>query len=153
MSHVRQQLRAGLVTALTGLTTTGTSVEAATPWPTWASDLPALRIFTPAEAVETSGLGLARKLRRAITVEIRAKARGLTVANTLDTVCAEVETALVAALVAARPAALAFGAAQDIRLETTEIEIDAAAEQPTGEAVMTWTAYVHCASGSPETAT
>ena len=52
MAHVRQQIRDQIVTALTGLTTTGSNVFRSRIFPLEQTKLPALCIFTKSEATE-----------------------------------------------------------------------------------------------------
>jgi len=95
--HLRKQIRAAIVTACTGLTTTGTRVYAgrATPLPE-GSD-PALLIDMGAESIATSSLGGASRLQeRTLEIVIQGAVKTVqsTYLDTLDAIALEVEQAL-----------------------------------------------------------
>lgn len=98
-THVRKQIRAALVTALTGLTTTGSNVFSGRPPDREFQDtqLPALEIDT-IEGGDISTLsmgGVSRRLERQLVVTITASVKAnSSYLDTLDLVLKEVEIAL-----------------------------------------------------------
>lgn len=97
MAHVRKQIRDAVVTALTGLTTTGTSVYRSRVFPLEKAKLPALAIFTKSEAVEFDTLTITRSIMRRLEIGVEAFVTDMTnTDNTLDTIAVEVEEALAA---------------------------------------------------------
>lgn len=128
--HARKAIRDAVVTALTGLATTGANVFASRPEsrPLPQSSLPALRVFTVDEVAEPSGMSRPRTLARSLTLGVEASAIATSALDdALDGICDEVETALGNT----KPAA-----AKDLRLLSTVIEFDGGAEQPVGRARM-----------------
>jgi hypothetical protein len=95
MAHARQQIRDQLETTLAGLATTGTNVFSSRVYDAAAADaLPSLTIYMLSEDLgEESGNKQMRILN--VVVEARVK-QSLNVDNTLDTIGAEVESALFA---------------------------------------------------------
>ncbi len=96
MSHVRTQLRAAAVAALTGLPTTGANVFTGQAYPRQASQLPFLEIST----LEGSQLdGLPALLNRSLVLRVRAVVRSAdNTTDLLDQIALEVETVLLAGL-------------------------------------------------------
>ena len=102
MSHVRQQIRDAAVTLLTGLTTTGTNVFNSRAYNINAARIPALFVYTNSESVEYITKGIAdRRKSRELELMIEIIEQGVTDTtlpfNTIDTIIAEVETALAGA--------------------------------------------------------
>ena len=97
MAHVRQQIRDQIVTALTGLTTTGTNVFRSRIFPLEQTKLPALCIFTKSEATEFDTITLARSVNRVLDVAVEAYVIGTAnYDNALDGIAVEVEEAIAA---------------------------------------------------------
>lgn len=95
MSHARTQIRAALVTALTGLSTTGANVFAHRYHEFADSELPGLRVYPENEDV-LDPFAMHRSARRVdIVVECCAK-QLTTIENSLDQIALEVETAIAA---------------------------------------------------------
>jgi hypothetical protein len=93
--HVRAQIRAAVVTALTGLTTTADRVYEARIYPLDDSILPGLCIYTRSESAENDGSAGAFALLRELPLVVEAYAKASpTVDGELDTIAEEVETAL-----------------------------------------------------------
>lgn len=102
-AHVRKQIRAALVTALTGLSTTGNNVFAgrASDRELQASNLPALKIDTvDGGDIETLSMGgVARLLERRLVVTLTAVVKSnSTPQDTVDQIFKEVEVALSASV-------------------------------------------------------
>jgi len=98
-SHVRKQIRDRAVTVLTGLDTTGDRVFASRFRELDESDLPALLIFTGDEDIEVStikGGGAARQVRSCSLVVWAVAQDREDLDDQIDTIIAEVETALFA---------------------------------------------------------
>lgn len=91
--HIHNQVRSALVTALTGLTTTGSSVFVNWVYALKPADLPALRVRLVREEVQP---GLANGFyRRELLVQIEAVAKAASgLADSLEQIGLEVETAL-----------------------------------------------------------
>lgn len=141
--HARKQIRDAVVTAVTGLTTTGSNVFNSYPYDAQPADLPALKVMTPSESVDltsSSFSGGVRKEMRQLTVEVAGYAKGSTVHNTLDTIATEVEDAIMgdgslAALV------------KDVYLTETEIEIEQADER-VGQVIMRFVCWYKVANNA-----
>jgi len=143
MSHVRQQIREQVATAVTGLALTGSNVFQSRVYPVEKASLPCLLVFTDSESVETETAGIAALQRRNTVVTVQAIASATTdLDDTLDTICSQVETAI-------------YGAStisNDTRLLNTDIELTAIGEKPVGTATMTYSMILSTLEGSPETA-
>ena len=98
MSHVRQQIREAFGTACAGLSTTGTNVFQTRVYPIESGSLPGLCIYTTSETVsdQVQDLGgAARLVTRSLSVRVEGYARATSnLDDTLDTISAEVETAV-----------------------------------------------------------
>tara|TARA_R110001606_G_scaffold219784_6_gene367685 strand:- start:3290 stop:3733 length:444 start_codon:yes stop_codon:yes gene_type:complete len=95
MAHVRNQIRDAIVTAVTGLTTTGTNIFRSRVFPLETTKLPALCVFTKSEDVEFDTLHIPRSINRVLDVAVEAYVTGTAnYDNTLDTIAVEVEEAL-----------------------------------------------------------
>lgn len=91
MAHARQTIRQAIATAVTGLTTTGARVYQSRLHTLRDANLPCLLVNTDEEVID-SGLGVKTRL---LSVKIRAVAKAAAdLDDTLDTMAAEVETAL-----------------------------------------------------------
>jgi len=90
MAHARTTIRTAVMTACTGLTTTGSNISSSRVYA--HEDLPSLAVYTDNELVtEQSG----QMQWRDLTLIVEGRAQAATdVDDTLDTICAEVETAL-----------------------------------------------------------
>ena len=105
--HVRKQIRDAAVTALTGLATTGTRVFPTRFHPHAEADLPLLAVYTTQEADEPVALGDDPPLDRLVDVVVECVARAAAaVEDTIDTMAAEVEAAMHAAIQSGGLAAL-----------------------------------------------
>ncbi len=101
MTHPRKTVRASAITALTGLTTTGSNVFESQIYPLEDSNLPALLVYTRADAfgaaereytsVTATWGGYARQITLVVEAHVKSTA---TPDATIDTICEEVETAL-----------------------------------------------------------
>lgn len=146
MSHVRQQIRERVATVLTGLTTTGSNVYESRVYALNESKLPALVVYSKSENSEitTIGTGLGIERNLTITVEAYVKAN-LNFDDTIDTICAEVETAM------GNDRTL-NGLAKFSYLGSTEIEFDGDGENPVGYATLEYVVQYRTIQNAPETA-
>jgi hypothetical protein len=133
MSHVRTQLRAGLVAALTGLATTGNRVHASRMRPVKAEQMPCLLIATGDERIESTALQYG-PLDRALTLHVSGFAMGATVDDTLDQIAHEVETAL---------------ASKNYKLQGIEVDFDDELEKPVGSITLSFEILYFTQAGSP----
>lgn len=141
MTHARSQIRGAIVTALTGLTTTGSRVHAARMRPTDA--LPCLLVETNDESIDTT---VQTMQMRGLTVTVRASAKiGADVDVVLDTIAEEVEAALHAA------GTLGNRVPGGLALQSISTDFDDALEQPAGALVLTFSGSYFTAAGSPGT--
>lgn len=145
MTHVRQSLRAAVIAAVTGLASTGSRVYAARVYPLQAAQMPALSVATVGESAEPRGMGFADVIERVVTVEVTGHARETAgLADTLDTIAEEVETALGAGVsVGGVTVALDYAGA--------EINFSGEVDQPVGTVAMRWTALLFTLSNAPGT--
>lgn len=92
---VRQQIRAALVTTLTGLTTTGTNVFADRARPLQKSETPALRIFLGDEKIDMKTPTQPRTRERQLVLIVQAVVEANSAYDdTMDEIVKEVELAL-----------------------------------------------------------
>lgn len=97
MPHVREQIRDAVVTACTGLATTGARVYKERLYQLRPADLPGLRIYCGAEQVEPDRLGAVHGQSRDMDLIVEGLARATAdLDETLDDITAEVEAALAA---------------------------------------------------------
>ena len=132
MAHVRQSIRDNVVTAVTGLTTTGTNVFRSRVYPLGENRLPALCIYTAAEEVEYNRLNQPRDVDRTVEIVIEAYVRAVSnYDTTLDTICVEVEAAMAADVTRG-------GSAKDCKLAQTEFDFSDEGDRPIGTARLTY---------------
>lgn len=95
MSHIRKQIRDALVTAVTGLTTTGSRVYRSRVYPLESGKLPGLCVYTKSEEVTNSTLTRPRTQTRQLEASVEAYLMANTnFDNTLDTIAVEIEEAI-----------------------------------------------------------
>jgi len=146
-SHLRRQIREGLTTAITGLSTTGARVFTSRVYPLEVSDLPGLLVTSQSEIVDADSYGVPRPLQRRLRLEVRAIAQAAAdLDDTLDQICKEVEIAL------AMPCAALAGLCKSITLLGTDIGMSDGAEQPRGSAAMAFEVYYVAAENAPDVA-
>jgi len=124
--HARKQIRDAVVTALTGLTTTGANVFVDEPHDLAESQLPCLSIDDADEQLSyESGTGQRQQMREyGITVACKVQSSGA-VHELRDQVAGEVETAM-----AAQVASGLSGLVSGIDHGGTEFSIDGAGSRP-----------------------
>ena len=138
--HARKQIRDAVVTAVTGLTTTGANVYPTRMHRVTASMLPCLLVYTLEEESEPDNISRPRGLDRESDIAIEAVAEDNdTLDDTLDTMSKEVEAVLGNNLLG--------GLVKDLFLAATEVVLnDAAANKKLGAVRMTW----RCKYRTPE---
>ena len=100
--HLHKQIRAALVTALTGLATTGARVYANRLRPMQDADLPGLRIYLDEEEAEGLLIHSPEMYDRRLTIVVEGVAKASSALDdTLDQISKEVEIALAAGLTVA----------------------------------------------------
>lgn len=150
MAHARASIRAAIANAVTGLTTTGANVFVNPMYLISTAELPALRVFVARdqEVVNGDQAQMGDLTWRQLAVEVQAVARtsasDTTIADVLDDICAEVETAIMTNATIA-------GLVVDVQLASTTIETDDEAEQPTGTATMLWAVTYRTDGTAPTT--
>jgi hypothetical protein len=143
-SHVRQQMREAIVTALTGLDTTGTRVYASRVYPVQQSELPGLLVYVTGESVETLTIHANAHQQRSIEVSVEVVFGAIAdLDDTLDQCAQEVEVAL------------ASGVSVDshtvqVTYTGIEIELEAGAQQPHGSARLNFTATLFTLATTPD---
>jgi hypothetical protein len=132
MPHARQQIREACAALITGLTTTGTRVFQSRMRPQDA--LPCLLITTNEESIERITLGGIEERRLSVAIRGFAKASA-ELDDTLDTIAAEVETAM--------------EDYADARLERIEVDFFDELEKPVGAITLTYTVTYRLQAGAP----
>ena len=146
MAHVRKQIRDAIVTALAGLTTTGSNVFRSRIYPLESSKLPGLCIFTRSEAVEFDTLTISRSINRVMDVSVEAYVSATAdYDNTLDTIAVEVEEALAADVTLG-------GLSKDMQTTAFEVDFSGDGEQPVAVGRFTVTVQYRTAENDVETA-
>ena len=152
MTHARQTIRDAIVTAVTGLTTTGSNVFT-NRLPSAAfepSQLPCWIVSTiegDGEDVEEQSMGLGSDKQRTLQVVLRGLAAGATgqaSSNTLDTMAEEAETAL------ANPVTGISNVSLKLRATEFELDEDHSADRPVS-ILLLYDAVYFAAEGAPGT--
>jgi len=124
MAHARKAIRDDIITAVTGLTTTGSNVFQNRVYPIEQSSLPGLMVFTNEETIEASSISPPRTQIRRLTVSIEGVVRAVdNYDDTLDSICQEVEEALTADL-------SRNGLAKDTLITSFEAQFNGEGDQP-----------------------
>lgn len=131
MSHVRQQIREACAALVTGLATTGNRVFQSRMLP--QDSLPCLLVSTNDESVEGGDIGNLNERR--LQLVIRGFAKGnANLDDTLDTIAAEVETAM---------------APKGYALRSVEVDFDDSLEKPVGSIALKFEVLYFTRAGSP----
>lgn len=146
MAHVRQQIRDAIVTALTGLTTTGSNVFRSRIYPLEKAKLPGLCIYTRSETTEFDTLTISRSVQRELEVAVEAYVSATAnYDNTLDTIAVQVEEALTADVTLG-------GLSKDMQVTGFEAEFAGDGEQPVAVGRFTVAVQYRTAENDVETA-
>lgn len=145
MTHARQQLRGAVVSAITGLQTTGARVYTARAYDIDPSQLPGLEVNTIDETATEGTFHKNGVRERRVTVEIIARAIATTgLADLIDAICEQVEAALSDEI-------FVSGAPVDLEYQSTTIDFSGDGEQPVGRASMIYFATIFTAANEPGT--
>lgn len=145
MAHGDAQIHAALVTALTGLTTTGANVfdDETTPIP--EASLPALRVLDDGVGqIEYATQRVPRTLLRTQGYTVRALCKIANAKSKVNTILAEVEAAVYANRTLG-------GIARDMRIEQVDKNFSDELDTRVGEAAITINVDWSCVEGSPQT--
>jgi hypothetical protein len=146
MPHAREQIRDAAVTALTGLTTTGTRVYRSRIYPLAQAKLPGLAIYTKSESTDYATQARPRTLIRTLSVAVEAYVSANTdFDETIDDIASEVEAAMYTNLTLG-------GLAKDSKISGIEIDFSGDGENPVAVATLTIDITYVTTEGSPNTA-
>ena len=147
MAHVRQSIRDNVVTAVTGLSTTGSNVFRSRVSPLGTNKLLALCVSTDSEVVEYDRLDRVRDADRTVDIVIEAYVRAVSNYDTsLDIICAEIEAGMAADVTRG-------GFAQDCKLTQTEFYFSDEGDRPIATARPTYSIDYRTAENLATTAT
>lgn len=145
MAHYREQIRKAVVTAVTGLTTTGANVKDSPVFPLPDNTPPTICVYARTSTADYADgqLDCAPMREVQVVIEGYAKANN-SLADTLDDICSEVETAIFsnASLIALCPGGILLG--------EQNIDINAEGDEPLGKIEMNYLFYYHGREGEPE---
>jgi len=145
--HLRKQIRDAAATTLTGLATTGTRVFASRVYPLQEADLPALRVDTNNEDVDSESIVVNRVLDRTVQLLVQACVKQNTAYNdTIDQIIKEVEVAL------STLAAQTMAGAKSVQLLRIEVVLAGEGEKPVAVATMLFAVPYHTALNAPDVA-
>jgi hypothetical protein len=147
VTHVRQQIREAFTTAVTGLTTTGARVYSNRVYPSGADAIPGLTVRTESDALtdqQTIGDREQRELTLIVEARCKPASGGGDVDDVLDTICEEVETALM------EDRSLG-NRVRWMELQRTQFAFAGDLERPTGVASMVWTMRYYLIASDPST--
>lgn len=143
MRHVRQQIREAVGALLTGLPTTGANCYQSRIYPLQNANLPGILVFSESETSTPMTIHQP-ELDRVLQIRVVACAkRTADLDDVLDTICAEIETAL---SVGIEPLA------RSITLTGTQIEMEGSGEQPTGRAILSFEVGYSTQGNAPDVA-
>lgn len=132
MPHVRQTIRDNIVTAVTGLSTTGSNVYRTQIYPLEHSNLPGLCVYASVEDAAIDNMTGTRSLERRCDYIIEAFVRAASnYDNTMDTICAEIEAAMATDVTRG-------GNAKDTVLTRSEFEYSEEGDRPMAMARLTY---------------
>ena len=145
--HVRKQLRDAVVTALTGLATTGANAFGARVYPLQDAELPALRIFAASEDALAVSIHTPALVERTVQLVVEGVAKATSdLDDTLDLISQEVETALgLGVVLGSKTIALTYGGC--------DIELSGEGEKVTGSISMRFEARLFNTANAPDVLT
>jgi len=142
MSHARTQVRDAVAAALTGLITTGANVYVNRAHLLESAKLPCLSIHVRNDATRRISETPIEQ-ERTVELVVEAHANGGSVDDTLDTICAEVETAIGSDVTVG-------GKLIDCVLDSTSIAVTGEGSKLSGQAEMQFNATYAVREGAPE---
>ena len=124
MAHVRKQIRDAIITALTGLSTTGSNVFRSRIYPLESNKIPGLCVFSKSEATTFDTLTRPRSVNRVLEIGVEAYVKATSnYDNTLDTIAVEVEEAIASDVTLG-------SLAKDTQVTSFEADFSGEGEQP-----------------------
>jgi hypothetical protein len=124
MAHVRKQIRDAIITALTGLSTTGSNVFRSRIYPLESNKIPGLCVFSKSEATTFDTLTRPRSINRVLEIGVEAYVKATSdYDNTLDTIAVEVEEAIASDVTLGN-------LAKDTQVTSFEADFSGEGEQP-----------------------
>lgn len=145
MSHARQQIRDAAISALTGLTTTGSRVFGSRLYALKDSDLPALLVNTDEESIEALTISSPAIQTRELSLLVRGVAQATaSLDDTLDTIAAEVETVMGAA-------APLGSIARVVGIDRITTDMAAELEKPVGVITLHFSVVYSTVANAPQT--
>lgn len=144
MSHARTQIRAAVISQLTGLTVTGANVYEAPVYALPDNVDAALTVVTTSESLIDETLSNAQTRDCVVDVGVHVRGASGAYEALIDTVCADVEAAM-------NGDPTLGGVAKFARYEGTEIEYAEPGEKPIGKAVLRYVVTYRVAADDPET--
>lgn len=135
MSHKRQLIREAIVTAITGLTTTGARVYSGNVYPKGLDNLPGLNVIAANDRRDDSVPVSGKAQQRVVTITIEARVKppsgGHTPQDQLDDIESEVQAALMATPTLG-------GVAEWIEPEDSTFTLSGKLDRPSGIGLMKW---------------
>lgn len=145
MAHMRKQLRDAVITACTGLTTTGSKVFNHRVYPLGSNKLPGLCIYTQDESSVYQSISPPRSVHRILNVVVESYVKATSgYDNTIDQIALEVEEAIVADVTLG-------GLAKDTKILGFTSEVSGDGEQPACVGIMRIEVTYCVAENDPET--
>jgi len=144
MAHLRQLIRDNVVSALTGLPSTGTKVYKSRVYPIDNNSLPSLAVYTLSEDSAYLTITPPRTIDRKVSVAVEIYVKAVSgYDDSLDTICSEIEAALYTD-------ATRGGYAKDTRVVAFEADFSGNADQPMMAGRLTIDVHYTSVEGSPE---
>ena len=130
MAHIRTQIRNNIVTALTGLTTTGSNIFNHRVYTLGGEKLPAICVYTNSEESVYASITIPRAVSATLNINVEAYVKATSgYDDTIDAICLEVSNALSADVTRS-------GLAKDTRIIGVQTELSDDGEQPLCVAVI-----------------
>lgn len=143
MTHKRQQIRNAIVTAVTGLSTTGSRVYRTRLYALSPEKVPGLCVYAQSETVETATIGSNRTQIRILEIAVEGYAIEVTnLDNKLDQIGKEIEIAMASDVTLGN-------LCQDVLLKTIEIEYSGEGDRPAGTIRHIYEVQYATTEGSP----
>ena len=145
MAHLRQSIREGIATDVTGLSTTGSNVFQSRVYPVEDASLPCLLVYTTSEESEVTEIASPRPMTRFLNVIVQGVVGATTPDDTLDDISKEVEVALAGDVSINNLANNSF-------LSSTTIEFNAEGAKPIGTVMLNYIVEYRNLDNNPESA-
>jgi len=131
MAHIRKQIRDNMITALTGLTTTGSNVFNHRVYTLGSNKLPALCVYTNSDESVYETINPPRSVSSTLTVNVEGYVKATAgYDDTIDAICLEVSEALYADRTRG-------GVAKDTRIANMTSDLSDDGEQPLSVVIIT----------------